>query len=82
MALTFDNERSAMRAHVGHAADDAFVIGRENEWLVQATVEQREREDSSRRFDARRIPDPLPALREYSIFLQLEVIRIGIDPSR
>src|SRR2546423_3307693 len=80
--LTLDDDGAAMSADVRHAPDFAVVIGREEQRLIQATVEQREGGHASRRFYARCIAYILPAAREDAVLLRFEVFRIGINPRR
>src|SRR6266566_4661237 len=71
-----------MRADVGQAPHCAFIVRRQNQRLAEAAIEQSQRCHSSRRLDTGGITDPLPAAREDSILLQLEVLWIRVHASR
>src|SRR5688500_5015497 len=79
MSFSLDDDRTAVRADVGEAADDPLVVGGQDKRLVERSLEHREGAHSSRCAHLRGIADPLPASGEHPVFLQLEVVWIGID---
>jgi hypothetical protein len=78
VSFPFDDYRSAMCADVRQAPDDALVVRREYQRLIETALEQRERRDSPGSLYALGISDPLPAARKDAVLLELEVFRIGV----
>jgi hypothetical protein len=82
VSLALYDDRAAMRADVGKAADRSLVVGCEYKWLVETSFEERERRNPARCLHPRGVPDPLPAARENAVFLQLEILGVRIHASR
>ena len=78
MAFALDDERAAMRADVGETAQLGGLVGREDERLVEASLEQGEWKHVTGRLHSRGVARPLPAPCEHRVFLESVVRRIGV----
>jgi hypothetical protein len=79
VTFALDNERPAMRAHVRETSKLGSFVRHKNQGLVQTSVEQRKGQDMTGCLYSIGVTRPLPASSEYRIFLQIEVVRIGIN---
>jgi hypothetical protein len=79
MTFAFDDEGAAMRAHIRKASELGFIIGRDDQRLVETSLEQRERKDVTGSFHASAVGRKLPAPRENVLLLEREVPGIGVN---
>src|SRR5687767_11005012 len=69
VSLAFDDQRATMSAHIRETAQLRGFIRDENERLVEASLEKRERKHVARSFYARGVAGPLPAPRKDRVLL-------------
>jgi hypothetical protein len=80
--LAFDDHGAPVRTDVAQAAHLPVVGVRQNERLVETSIQEDEREDMTRRFQTGDVADRLPASREHLFLGRLVNTGIVIDPSR
>jgi hypothetical protein len=80
VTLALHDQGPPVRANVGHAPEHAVVAARQEQRLVEASLQQREGEDVARSLHPLGTGHHLPAASEDPLALALENGRIPVDP--
>ncbi len=82
MRFPFDDDGPSMGAHIRQASQLCAVIGREHDWLVQASLEKCYGKQVQRCTHLCAVTNPLPAASKNASLLERVIIRLRVNARR